>query len=395
MHALIAGAGIGGLSAALACSHAGWSGHVLEQAAVFNEIGAGIQLGPNVVKRLDSWGLMPDLSRIAAFPEMLEVKSAISGKLLGRLRLGKESVQRYGFPYATVHRADLHGLLLKTVQQRDLIKLSLHQKVSSYFEQKGHIELLTQQGLRAQGDILIGADGLWSSIRGQMLDDGLPRPSGHLAYRTLVAQNHLPKKLRSQNVTVWLGAKLHLVHYPVHQDQSLNVVAIVHGNSDRDQQNWSHDASSQELMVYFHQSCSEIQALVACLPYWTRWAVFDRLPIKSSSELARGRVVLVGDAGHPMRPYLAQGAGMAIEDAHALGQTLCASLQSGNDVSQLISTQLALYASNRWQRNARVQARAIRNGEIFHLQGPAAWARNLTMRLFGERLLDIPWLYRG
>ena len=394
-HALIAGGGIGGLSAALACSNAGWSVQLLEQAAAFSEVGAGIQLGPNGVKRLHAWGLMQGLSQVAAFPSCLEVKSAISGSVLGRLLLGKHAIERYGFPYATVHRADLHTLLLQALEHRGSIDLCLPQTVLSYRENPDGIELQTREGLSLYGDILIGADGLWSRVRSQMLNDGLPHFSGHLAYRALLSQDKLPVQCRSQKITIWLGPKLHLVQYPVNQGANLNVVAIVHGKLPSNLQNWSQMAVGSELVDALEDTCKAIKHLLEYVSQWSRWALCDRLPVKGAHEMARGRVALMGDSGHPMVPYLAQGAGMAIEDAYALEQVLLSEKSVNGTAATEIANLLALYASRRWKRCAQVQQRAKRNGKIFHMESPVRWARDAALKMFGERLLDLPWLYRG
>jgi salicylate hydroxylase len=214
--------------------------------------------------------------------------------------------------------------------------------------------------------------------------------AGHLAYRALVRQADLPAALRSQQVTAWLGPKLHVVAYPVRGGEWLNVVAIVHGHVQGSLEDWDHGANAADLQAALSHTCTSLRELIAAVPAWRLWVLCDRAPLGGVEQMARGHVALLGDAAHPMRPYLAQGAGMAIEDAAELGRQL--GLVDGVlDVPTLLQR----YALNRWQRNARVQARSIRNGEIFHLEGPMAWARDASMRLLGERLLDVPWLYRG
>jgi salicylate hydroxylase len=389
--ALIVGGGIGGLAAALACARAHWPVRLFEQASEFNEVGAGIQMGPNVVKVLHGWGLADGLVAVAAFPERLQVRNAVSGAELGVLRLGQVAVQRYGAPYATIHRADLHQLLLHSLQQHAEVKLSLRTTVESYSESPDSVLLRTGEGLEVNGAVLIGADGLWSRVRDQMLNDGPPRVTGHLAYRALLPQHSLPAHLRSQQITAWLGPKLHVVQYPVRRGEWLNVVAIVQGRVPGDLQNWDHSANAADLRAALAGTCVPLQALIEAVPQWRLWPLCDRAPMRSAMEQAQGRVALLGDAAHPMRPYLAQGAGMAIEDADRLGQLLVHASELEHNVPALLQR----YASDRWQRNARVQARSIRNGEIFHLDGPARVARDAALKLLGERLLDVPWLYGG
>ena len=391
--ALIAGGGIGGLGAALALSRAGWSVTLLEQAQSFGEFGAGIQMGPNVVRVLRDWGLMPDVQALAAFPQRLQIRHAVSGAELGVLRLGEHMVQRYGAPYATIHRADLHQILLKHVLAPGDVTLQLQTRVAELTEQGDGVQLTTQAGETLRADMLIGADGLWSVVRRQLLGDTPPRVTGHLAYRALVRQDSLPAALRSQQVTAWLGPKLHVVQYPVRGGEWLNVVAIIHGTAPSDLQNWDHSGNAADLQAALTGTCAPLRDLIAAISAWRLWALCDRPPMRGAHEHAKGRVALLGDAAHPMRPYLAQGAGMALEDAAELARLFkgVPHTASGDHVVQTMQA----YAQARWARNARVQARSIRNGEIFHLQGPARFGRDAALRLLGERLLDVPWLYGG
>lgn len=385
---LIAGAGIGGLAGALACSRAGWKVRVFERAAELSEVGAGIQIGPNVVRVLRGFGLEADLERVAAFPGRLQVRNALSGAELGVLPLGERSVRLYGAPYATIHRADLHRLLLEALEQRCDVRLGLGSWVVNFRETPHAVTLTTTEGLEVEADVLVGADGLWSRVRELMLNDGAPRVPGHLAYRAMVPQASLPERLRSQQVTAWLGPRLHVVQYPVRRGEWLNVVAIVHGQVDGELHSWDHDANWADLRKAMGHTCQPLQDLIAAIPEWRLWALCDRPPMKGAWQQAQGRVALLGDAAHPMRPYLAQGAGMAIEDAHELGRSLALdSLTAGE--------RLQHYAQNRWQRCARVQARSIRNGGIFHADGLVRWGRDATLKLLGERVLDVPWLYAG
>lgn len=387
---LIAGGGIGGLAAALASARAGWLVRLYERAPQLTEVGAGIQLGPNVVRELQAWGLMAALEQVAAFPDRLQVRDALSGGELGSLRLGSTAQQRYGAPYATIHRADLHQLLHQSVAGHELVDIHLGQTLTGYAQTSDGVTLQLQHGQPVEGDALVGADGLWSRVRQQMLADGPARVTGHLAYRAMVPQASLPAALRSQQVTVWLGPRLHAVQYPVRRGEWLNLVVIVEGQAVQDLQGWDHQASAAALHASLGPICPALRAWVEAIPEWRLWALCDRAPMAGAHQQAQGRVALLGDAAHPMRPYLAQGAGMAIEDAAELGRVL-AQFEVVQDVPLL----LRRYALNRWQRNARVQARSIRNGEVFHLAGPLAWARDAAMKLLGESLLDLPWLYQG
>lgn len=385
---VIVGGGIGGLAAALACARSGCGIQLLEQASAFGEVGAGIQLGPNVVRVLESWGLRDALKAIAAFPQQLQVRSAIHGGVLGTLPLGASIEQRYGAAYCTVARADIHALLLQAVQTTANVSLQLASTVTRIDQDADSVTVETTMGQSLQTPLLIGADGVWSKVRQSVLADGKPRVTGHLAFRAMVPQTNLPVALRSQVVTAWLGPKFHAVQYPVHAGEWLNVVAIVQGQVYGDPSHWDQSANASELHTRLAGAARPLMDLVHAIPEWRLWALSDRPPMQSPVEHAKGRIALLGDAAHPMRPYLAQGAGMAIEDAATLASALSV---LENDIPGALQH----YANARWQRNARVQARAIRNGEIFHMKGLMQKARDASLKLLGAQLLDVPWLYRG
>ena len=388
--ALIAGGGIGGLAAALACVRAGFQVRLFEQAAVFSEVGAGIQLGPNSTRVLERWGLQQALAEVAAIPERLVVRNAYSGNELGSLALAQPMRERYGAPYLTIHRADLQALLLAAVQASGAARLDLAARVKSFREAAQTVTVRYAGDAQATADLMVGADGLWSRVRAQMLGDDAPLATGHLAYRALLPQSHLPPSQRTHDVNVWLGRRLHVVAYPVRRGEWLNLVGIVHATDKTAKlrpNNWDHSADPGDLRAALAGCCADLKDLVQSVPDWRLWVLCDRPPMRSPNEHARGRVLLVGDAAHPMRPYLAQGAGMAIEDAAELERVLAA---DPLDVPAAVQR----FAADRWQRNARVQARAQRNGRIFHASGPLAWGRDAAIGLLGKRLLDLPWLYK-
>lgn len=408
---LVAGGGIGGLAASLAAARAGWEVRLYEQAPAFGEIGAGIQLGPNVTRILDAWGLMPELARVAAYPDQLQVFDGRRGERLAVLPLGERCMQLYGAPYVTIHRAALHALLLRAITQQEGVWLNLNTEVTGFTEREGVVSLDIESPAvlpafaqanpdqqpplkrrsTVEGEVLLGADGLWSRVRQLLLNDALPRPTGHLAYRATVPQAHLPASLRTGQINVWLSPHLHAVAYPVSGGDALNMVVIVEGAvASDDMRSWDHTANVDQLRHHLRSHASVLRDLVDAAPQWRLWPLHDRPPMQGPQEHGAGMVALLGDAAHPMRPYMAQGAGMAIEDAHALGQAF-GMAEAGVPVANL----LRHFAINRWARNARVQGRSLRNGQIFHASGPVRWGRNASMRLLGERLMDVPWLYRG
>ncbi len=395
---LIAGGGIGGLAAALACAQAGFAVQVFEKSPAFDDIGAGVQLGPNVTRILNAWGLADALKACAAFPENLWARDAVDGQVLGQLRLGTTVQQRYGSAYATVHRADLHGVLLQALKKFPAVDVQRGTAVDSFngnHAGDGEIGLtlsgpdLTQQ--TAAGDLLVGADGLWSKVRNQLLGDGPPQATGHIALRALVAQKDLPYSLQSHDITVWLGRQMHVVHYPVRGGDWLNVVVLLEGELAHGAESWNHAVDANFLLKVMHSTHGPLQNLLHSIEHWQAWPLSQRTPMASAAEHAKGRVALLGDAAHPMLPYMAQGAGMAIEDAAELVRCLAAQSSTANGVS----TALQHYARARWQRNARVQSRSQRNAQIFHATGLVRWGRNVSMKLLGERLLDVPWLYQA
>ncbi len=389
-HLLVAGGGIGGLASALALARRGHRVDVLEQAANFGEIGAGVQLGPNVTKRLHALGLAAPLDAVAARPEALVVRSAATHAVLARLPLGDTVSERYGAPYLCVHRADLHSLLLDAVRRRSEVSFATHARVA-HVQSSDDLVCVSSDDARAwEADALIGADGLWSVVRQQV--EGIataPRATGHTAWRALIAQSALPAALRSRQVDVWLGPQLHAVAYPVRASAWLNVVVIAESAPAGDARDWDQASSLAALQQATGRCGPDLHALLEAMPAWRAWSLNDRAPLTGAQEMARGRVALIGDAAHPMLPYLAQGAGMAIEDATALADAL------GDGGPAELPEALGRYAAARWQRNAQVQVRARRNGDIFHASGPVRLGRDLALRAFGASLLDQPWLYGG
>ena len=394
---LVAGGGIGGLATALACNRAGWRARVFERAPAFSEVGAGLQLGPNATRILHGWGLAEALREVAFFPPWIAVRSARDDRPLARMPLGDDIARRYGAPYATLHRADLHGLLLRAVQRTGETVLHLGSEAGPA---QGGADVVSLAGTRgddrpvaSEGDALVVADGLWSVLRDQVVEQaGPPRPTGHFAWRTLVDMTSLgaAQKAECAGVNVWLGARLHVVAYPVRRGELLNLVVLAEGRpgmaDDSQAREWDAAAAPAEVAAVLAGSGPLLQAMADAAPSWRRWMLHDRPPVAGPQALARGRVALLGDAAHPMLPYLAQGAAMALEDAAELQRTL------GMDIDD-VQASLARYARHRWQRVARVQARARRQSDIFHATGPMRWGRDAALALLGRRLLDQPWLW--
>lgn len=403
---LIAGGGIAGLAATVGLAHAGWQPTVCERASVFSEVGAGVQLGPNVTRILGAWGGEAALAQYGFQPDRLLARDLKSGEVLATLSL-KEAKNRYGSPYVTVHRADLHSVLLQLAQACHVVLRNDQQVQQVQQQPNGVLAQYSNGSPQTSHNMAVVADGVWSQLRQQLLGDGEAIFTGHVAYRALMAQADLPAALRTQDVTVWMGPHAHVVHYPVRGGEWLNVVCLVESSASALQwsthqtlsipeawqslQSWNTpqtfaqtQQSLQHAMLGAH---SHLQQLIEHGSDWRLWPLCGRPPMTGAHEHAIGRVALIGDAAHPMLPYLAQGAGMAIEDACALAHHLPA--HASMDVPQA----LLRFAQARWQRNARVQQRAIRNGKLFHAQGPLRFARDMALRVLGERLMDVPWLY--
>ena len=403
---LIAGGGIAGLAAAVGLARGGWQPKVCERAPAFSEVGAGVQLGPNVTRILRAWGAEAALDKVGFQPERLLARDLNSGDVLAALSL-KDAQHRYGSTYVTMHRADLHGLLLQLAQSQNVV-LHNDQQVQQLRHQQNGVSAHYCNGVpNTSHNMAVVADGVWSQLRQQLLNDGKAMFTGHVAYRALVAQADLPVALRTQDVTVWMGPHAHVVHYPVRGGEWLNVVCLVetvssavewttHLNTDTPEawqslQSWNTQQTfaqtQQSLQHALRGANSHLQQLIEHGADWRLWPLCGRPSMKGAHEHAIGRVALIGDAAHPMLPYLAQGAGMAIEDAFELAHHVPTNANA--DVQQ----GLLRFAQARWQRNARVQQRAIRNGNIFHARGPVRFARDMGLRMLGARLMDVPWLY--
>jgi len=389
-HLLVAGAGIGGLACALSLGLAGVPVTVLEQAGDFAEAGAGIQLGPNAMRVLSDWGLEERLRSIAAYPDDLRVRDALDGRQLGHLRLGATALARYGQAYACVHRADLHQVLLEALRSRTPATLRLQARVKSFEVRSTVVQVQLEEGAALSGPALIGCDGLWSRVREVFLGTAAAQDTGHLAYRGLLPADRLPRGARRNSVQVWLGENMHVVSYPVRGGQWINLVVVVHCRPGERPDPGTREAPVDDILDATGPVAADLRALIDAVPGWTRWTLRDRAPVRGPSDLARGPVALLGDAAHPCRPYLAQGAAMAMEDAWTLGR-LVGHAPAGLDWPAL----LARYAAHRWQRNARVQRMSQFNGRVYHARGLFRLCRNAGLQVLGEQVLANRWLYSG
>src|SRR6516165_5660420 len=380
---LIVGGGLGGLTAALAFARQGIASQVIEQAAAFKEIGAGIQLGPNAFRMFERLGLIEPISALAVFPENLIMFDSISGEEVTRIPLGDAFRKKFHYPYALIHRADLHNILLEHCRKSNLIRLDAAQKIVDLEGTNGAVTAKTANGKDYRGAALIGADGLWSTIREFVVGDGKPKPAGHITYRAVLPRDEIPEQYRWWNMGFWAGEKVHFVLYPLRTGELYNLVAVFHSN--RYEEGWDSYGDPAELHERFAQTCAPVRALLAKIESWRMWVLCDRAPIK---EWSRGRITLLGDAAHPMLQYLGQGACMATEDAVWLAD------KAGENPDDLPAAFRA-YVQQRYLRTARVQIMARVYGDFYHARGPAAELRNqmLGPRTPEQAYEGVAWLY--
>jgi 2-polyprenyl-6-methoxyphenol hydroxylase-like FAD-dependent oxidoreductase len=382
---LIAGGGIGGLTAALALSRHGYRVCLIEQAREFKEIGAGIQLGPNAFKLFDRLDITDEISSTAVFPESLLVMDSITAEEITRIPLGEKFLGRFRYPYALIHRADIHSVLLRACGSSPLITLVTSQKVVRFEDDGDQVVAHTEEGTSFAGAALIGADGLWSTIRATVVGDGAPRVSGHIAYRAVLATEEVPLHLRIPSMTLWAGPRNHLVHYPLRGGELFNLVAVFH--SDRYREGWDSAGDPDELKKRFQDVVPDVQTMLGKIESWRMWVLCDREPVKNWSQ---GRVTLLGDAAHPTLQYLAQGACMAIEDAVVLAEEID---RAAGDHAKAFK----VYEDRRYLRTGRVQLTARLYGEFFHAAGASREIRNqfLRERSAEEARESVGWLYDG
>jgi salicylate hydroxylase len=386
---VIAGAGIGGLTAALALAQRNVRTTILEQSERLDAIGAGIQLSPNASRVLINLGLAEQLKPHVVAPEQLKVMNARSGRVLASAPLGARIAERFGAPYWVVHRGDLHAVLSEAVASHPLVSLQLGARVTDFAAHSNGVTVAGMRGnqpFETQGDVLIGADGLWSQLRERLGHSVAPRFAHYTAWRALVRAGDLSPEFREPTVSLWLGRQAHLVHYPVSAGDLVNVVAIVR---DRWRESgWNARGERTEILARFPAAMWRQPArdLIAAVDQWHKWALYDCTPIE---HWGQGPVTLLGDAAHPMLPYIAQGAAMAIEDAAVLAQYLS---QSPDDVSAV----LRRYEDSRHRRTARAQRASRRNGNIYHMGGAEAFLRTLAiLAMRGSGLLRrYRWIYR-
>jgi len=379
---LVAGGGIGGLAAALALVRQGFRVQVLEQAAEIGEIGAGIQLGPNAFHAFDALGVGDKARSRAVYTDYMVMHDALDESEVGKIETGEAFRQRFGNPYAVIHRVDVHRSLLEGAQETGQVEFFTNTRIVKVEQEGDKVIAIDQNGKPWEGQALIGADGGKSVVRQQFVNDP-PRVTGHVVYRAVVDKKDFPENLQWNAASLWAGPKCHLVHYPLRGGEQYNVVVTFHS---RKQEEWGvTDGSKEEVESYFQGISPKARQLIELPKTWKRWATADREPI---GTWVFGRVTILGDAAHPTTQYMAQGACMAMEDAVTLGEALRV---NNNDWTKA----LALYERSRVARTARIVLSGREMGRLYHAAGVERLVRNALWKgRSQERFYDaIEWLY--
>jgi len=388
--ALVVGAGIGGLAAALALARQGFGVEVFERAPALQEFGAGLQLPPNATRALTRLGSLSAAREVATAPRAVRVLRGADGAELARLPV-EGAERRWGAPYLAIHRIDLHRVLAAAAAATGRVALRFGAEVAGAASEAEAASIDVKRAAARSsetGESVVGADGLRSLVRGRLGrgEADAPRFSYRVAFRATVEAEWVAPRWRDNEVTLRLGPRAHLVHYPLRGGSLINLVAVIESNwrnaSGGDP--WDGEADREALDRAFRDWSLDARDLIAAPKRWRAWPLMLRPPL---DRFAFGRIALIGDAAHPMTPFLAQGAAQAIEDAEALARRL--------GETDKVEAALAAYSADRVARANRVQREATMQGRIYHLGGPFALARDLAMRALGpERVLSrLDWLY--
>ncbi|MEM7425037.1 MAG: FAD-dependent monooxygenase [Pseudomonadota bacterium] len=376
---LIAGAGIGGLASALALAQGGNRVRVLEQASDIEEIGAGLQLGPNAADVLQRLGVDEEVSALAGFPDEVRILDGLTGRRLNRVVLDEEFRARFGAPYRVIHRGDLLGILHRACDQHSAIAIETGAKLKDFKTEEDMVLVESQAGPRT-AHALIGADGIHSTVREKLLGDGPAEFAGHVIARSLIPAQGMP--LKDNAVCLWLLPGGHIVHYPVRGGEQFNLV--VAWDEIWQDEGWSARAIAHDVTAVAKKAVKPLRSVLDAAPSWRKWAAADRPP---SNRWGKGRVTLVGDAAHPVLPYLAQGAVMALEDAVVLADCVAHEPE--------LRQALRAYEHARKPRLARMHEMCRKAGLAYHAGGGFRFIRNLILRTMSGKASRnrVAWIY--
>lgn len=378
---LIAGAGLGGLTAAAVLLQRGHRVRVFERARELGEIGAGIQVSANATHVLESIGIGESIRDVAVTPESFRFRLHDTGELLHEIRLGDTHRQRFGASYYHVHRADLHALLVGRVRALDADAIELESEIVGFEEDEAGIEVQFADGERRSGDLLVGADGINSVLRHRIVGADAPDFTGYVAWRGVVPRASLPADFMDVVCTVWVGPGAHPVVYYLRRGELINFVGLVQSDSWREE-SWTVKDSWEHLKADFAGWHPEVQAVIDAMPkdQCYRWALYNRRPVTGWST---ARATLLGDAAHPTLPFLASGAAMAIEDGVILDRAL--------EATETVPAALDLYQKNRYERTGRVQTGSNDMAALYKRQTVDELRRGFTDFTLHEKRNH--WLY--
>jgi 3-hydroxybenzoate 6-monooxygenase len=382
---LVVGGGFGGLTAALALARDGQQVRVLEGAPSFGAIGYGIQFGPNVFHVFDRIGLRDEVLATSDAPSALLMFDALNGKEITRVPTGASLRDRFKYPYIIVHRVDLHNVLLDACRRAPLVTLEADAMASGFVDHGDRVSVKTDDGRSFEGTLLIGADGIRSRTRAQMLDDGDPLPNGYMGFRTIVPIEDVPAGVQTDIVALWAGPGFHIVHYPLRHGTLFNIVAVFRRTANSERGDIA--AYRTELEYVYRDAHPTVKALIAMLDLKRRQAIGDRDPVR---HWHKGSVVLLGDAAHPTLQSLAQGACMAIEDGLCLADCLAENMGSHEAA-------FSRFEKLRAVRTARVTLESRYIWDVYHAEGIS---REVYFQMMGERreadtFQCLAWLYDG
>lgn len=380
---LIAGAGIGGLALAIALARRGIHSRVLERRSELSEAGAGIQLGPNAVGVLTRLGVADRLAPFVGTPHTLRVFEGSSARTITDFPLGPWLEARHGAPYWVAHRADLHKALSDTATSEPLIEIVPGHDVISFASSGDGVTVQTAGSVELKGTLLVGADGLWSTIRRQLFPGAALTYSGRTAARTVLPRSRVPAKFQDLITGIWLAPSAHIVHYPVRGGEDLAIAVLA--EEDWPGEGWGLPVDRDALLARLHRFSPELTGLLALANDWRRWPLYDPTPLSSWSG---DRVTLLGDAAHPVLPFMAQGGALALEDA----EVLAAALAKWPDEPRLA---LASYERARRPRAVKMQRTSRQNGLIYHMRAPLSYTRDMTLRVVpgSTMMARYDWIY--